>query len=535
MSESPDPIAAGSRPGGPPARTDGGAGPWLWFAGFLAFALATHTYVLEDAMTSDNCLFVRYAREWAAGAKPYVVWYDSKPPVVFWIFRAIDFGDPRVDVYVAGAVLAAAAAAELRRALLAVSQPVAGSFAGLFYVAWTGMFGYQHLYDAFALPTAVLATAWLGLAAARGSRAYTAAAGVAYGVLVGCFPPAAVYLIAWLPFLFLGARKHGPRFARTGLLLFFVGVAGVWVPVVAHAVRGGYWDGFVGALAANRRYGALDRVPLATHFDRWCAEWYRLVTAGGAFPAFAVCGSLAGLVGGWRRVSREVRVWAVVAGLWLVAAQAGTFPGGRHFGPYYSFLLGPLAVLGSLGWAAVPPALSVRGFCRVLIGAFVAATLTTHWIARYSVYRAYDMKTTDSFRTPIWHMTYFIDAMIPADEPVLVCVWGRDTEIYWQAPRPAPSPHIIPWNLVEIRPELFAAWADDVLRNPPQWIITDNVLLGPGATDDFLRVLAPQWGGATLTDTPSYIRLRQFVRDRYDLVNGTGDMLILRRKPLPAG
>ena len=70
-----------------------------------------------------------------------------------------------------------------------------------------------------------------------------------------------------------------------------------------------------------------------------------------------------------------------------------------------------------------------------------------------------------------------------------------------------------------------------MLRDPPEWVVTDGLLLGPAVTDESVRALSAGHGGRALTDTPSYARLRAFVRDEYAPAGGVGNLTILRRKP----
>src|SRR2546429_2957170 len=106
---------------GSPAPEPAEAPSWRrsarWFAVYLLLALATHAHVLLHAMPCDDSLYIRYARDWSAGARLYHDRYEQKSPVVFWLFRAIDGRDPRASLYVAGALLAAVASSALRPGL----------------------------------------------------------------------------------------------------------------------------------------------------------------------------------------------------------------------------------------------------------------------------------------------------------------------------------------------------------------------------------------------------------------------------------
>jgi len=506
-----------------------------WLLAYCSLALATHTYVLLHPMPCDNCVYIRYSRDWSDGAKLYTDRYEPKTPVVFWLFRLIDSPSPRLSVYFAGAVLVAFAGGELRRALLKVA-PLGASIAPVFLIVWSGAIGFQHLYDAFVVPLAVLAFAWLGRAVeSRSVALYPGLAGVAFAIVVGLYPPTAAYAIAFLPLLIQFIRQHGWRSALRAVASCIAGFSLVWGFVVSHALTSDYWDGFLDAMAATSQYGEIGRVSVHEHKRRWSEEMTRFVEVGGPILATVVLASAIGIVLKWRGLNGKV--WVFTTLLWFAAAQLGTFPGGRHFTNYYAMLIGPLAALGGLGLAALSATREIRRGIRVLLVAYAVVAVGFNAFDNYQLAKDYRMRSPSNARTQVTYTGEFFDLLIPQNELVVVCVWGNWAELYWRVPRPSPSRHIIPWNLAETRPEFFDEWARDVLANLPEWIVTDNSLLGPGVTDEEIRKHSDPFGARAMLTTPSFAKLRAIVRSDYEVVNGMGGCFVLKRikseKPRP--
>lgn len=491
---------------------------WLWPTALAILALATHTYPLHRAWQCDNSLYLRYARDWAAGAQLYADWYEPKTPVVFWLFRLIDSSNPRLTAYLGATVLTLVAANELRR--------TAGPTAGVLLVTWSGLVGYHFLYDALTLPFAALTVAWLGLAVIRCSALYAILAGFACVVTVGLFPPAVLQGVAGLPLLVWNLRRNGWKAALGGVLGFLLGVGLATGALIGHAVAGGYWDGFLDAMAANRAYGALDRVSLAVHLERWGVAIRRVAELGGAPLWLPVGAAVVGFVGWGRRLDPNAKAWAGVGTVWLIAAQAGTFFGGRHFFPYYFPMLAPLAVLTALGLAALPIPLRAG---RVALGVFAVAAVVVHVAENYRSMVECRRREPSHERTGVRIAAAYLNATVPPNDTVLVCVWDRWAELYWQFDRPGPSRHVIPFNLTETRSALFAEWARDVLANPPAWAVTDDSTLGPGVTDEVIRVRSAGFGGPALSGTPEFDQLRAFVAANYTEVVRAENLIVLKR------
>jgi hypothetical protein len=473
---------------------------------------------LHRAWQCDNSLYLRYARDWAAGARLYADRYEPKTPVVFWLFRALDSPNPRLTLYLGAALLAAVAANELRRTV--------GPAAAVLLVAWSGLVGYHFLYDALTLPFAALTVAWLGLSVERRSVSYAALAGVTFVVTVGLFPPAALQGAAGLALLVWNVRRNGWRTALLGVLGFLVGVGLGTGFLIGHAIAGGYWNGFLDAMAATRQYGALDRVPLLVHLERWGEAIRRVADLGGPLLWLPLGAAVVGFVGWGRRLDDKAKGWAAVAAVWLVGAQAGTFFGGRHFFPYYFPMLAPLAVLAALGLAALPVS---RRTGQMALTLFAVAVVAAHLAENFRSMVGCRRMDADHERTGIRIAAAYLNATVPPGDTVLVCAWDRWAELYWQFDRPGPSRHVIPFNLTETRPALFAEWAADVLANPPEWVVTDDSTLGPGVTDEVIRARAMGFGGPALLGTPAFDRLRTFVAENYTEVIRAENLIVLKR------
>ena len=452
------------------ARTAG------WFAAYLLFALATHTHALHQTMQCDLSLFTRYGQDWADGAKPYHDRYEPKTPVVFAAFRAVGWRNPPVALYLATAGLIAVAASELRRTAL-------GPAAGLILIGFSSTLPYVHMYGAFVVPLMTLAVAW--------AERRPWAAGAAFALAVGLFPPAGLGGFAVLPF-----------WRRRAAGWFVLGAAAVGGLIAAHAVAGGYWDGLLDAMAANRRYAAVSRVTPRQHVQRWWQEARTLAGNLGPAGLIALVVGLLASMARWRQVSAAGRRWAVAGGLWLVAAEAGAFAGGRHFTHYYFPVVAPLAVLTAVGVSALPP--TAR---RLGLAVFVVAGLGTNWFVHIPELRAARRLDPNHERTAVVIAAAYLNTHTRPDEPVLVATWNRWAELYWRVRRLSPSRHVVPFNLAETRPELFAEWAEDALARPPEWIVTDDSTFGPGVTDEVLRGRASGFGGPALVGTPAFERL----------------------------
>lgn len=467
--------------------------PAARFAGLLLFALVTHTHALHQSMQCDLSLFTRYGQDWADGALPYVDRYEPKTPVVFWAFRGVGWRNPPVALYLATTGLIAFAASQLR-------QPAAG----VLLVGFSASLPYVHMYGALLIPLMTLSVSWAGR--------WPVASGAAFTLAVGIFPPAGLCGLALLPLVIWRAAG--------GFLLGAGAVAGL---LALHAAVGGYWGDFLDAMEANRRYAALNRVGVGEHIQRWGQEVRTLAVIAPLVPA-SVALSLSVLVTRRRHLTAEFRTQLVIGGLWLLTTQAATFAGGRHFTHYYFPLVGPLAVLAAVGLDMFPARPR-----RLALAAFVVVTLAVNWSSHLPDLLAARRLDPAHERTPVVIAAAYLNATVPPGETVLVATWNRWAELYWRVRRPSPSRQVVPFNLAETRPELFAEWAEDVLAHPPEWIVTDDSTFGPGVSDEVLASRASGFGGPALVGTPAFDRLRAFVRREYTVHVTAADLSILRR------
>ncbi|QEL21001.1 hypothetical protein [Limnoglobus roseus] len=502
-----------------------------WLAGYALFALLTHTHILHRPMQTDDSLYLRFAQDWAAGSQLYADRYEAKSPVVFWAFRTLGQWHPRLAYYLVGGGLTALAAFALRRALTPL--PLAARAVPLIYIAATAAVQYPHLYGVFLTPMATLAIAWTGRAVvARSPYLHPAAGGVAFAIAVNLFPPAAVLGLALLPLLAWNYQRNGFRFTILSAAMFLVGGLTLTAAVVLHAMAFGYWNGLLDAMAANTEYGRIGRETLSHHVSRWWWEVRNFAQNLSPLLGFIVVTSLTAAVAGRRTLPTEGKVWLAVGVLWLLAVQLSVCPGGRHFTHYYYPLAAPLALLGGIGLAAVVEPRRYRQVWRIVRTGFVVAVVGQHYLTYHRDMLAVGEKSPHVERTQIRYVAEYVRAKIPADQTVLVSVWGPWAELYWQVPRPAPSRHVIPFNLAETRPEFFEEWAEDVLRNPPDWVIADDSLFGPAVSEEVIRSRAGGFGGAALVSSPAFARLRAYVRENYELATGLNQLSILKRKSL---
>src|SRR5262249_26874799 len=136
-------------------------------------------------------------------------------------------------------------------------------------------------------------------------------------------------------------------------LSFAAGVVAASLALYAHARALGYWEPFLEVLYWNRQYAALGRIPLrqsATEF----AKNLGLLAGGFTGLPLLVCFTLALAGPSWRGPLRGSRLWLAVGVIWLGAALASVFPGGRHWPHYYHVAWAPLSILATLWLARLP-------------------------------------------------------------------------------------------------------------------------------------------------------------------------------------
>jgi hypothetical protein len=145
----------------------------------------------------------------------------------------------------------------------------------------------------------------------------------------------------------------------------------------------GYWNEMLVVLRRNLNYGALDRIPLAKSVGEGIKTLARIHLANTAAGILLIVGVVVAFFWRARFRSRE-KAWLVAAGVWLLAALASAFPGGRHYAHYYHMTWPAITLLAML-WLAplrrMAPVLPRKGnpvdrlTAGVVVGALVLGML----------------------------------------------------------------------------------------------------------------------------------------------------------------
>jgi hypothetical protein len=285
------------------------------------------------------------------------------------------------------------------------------------------------------------------------------------------------------------------------LLAFLAGFAVPLAMLLLHASSEGYLGRFIEVTRRNFEYGALNRIPFSTSavesakvLVRMAADQSLAVFLGVVTLAAWIRDALRSGIrknsepatgkAGFPANSSTTRLWRRVALLWLVAAYAGTFPGGRHYHHYYHVLWAPLAVLASLGLAHVWRACRLRSSGRLIAACVVTAALLI--AVAVNVYAfgkwAATRKNPDDLSRPANVVAAAVDrvqAMSKPDAPIAAYVWLDHAEIYWRLDRPLVSysvPHVLP-------DERLNEWAAAVLAQDRVTVIVDQSFFARTAGD----------------------------------------------------
>jgi hypothetical protein len=479
-----------------------------YFCLCLAVALATHFSGLYQPMHADWSTRLRVARDWRCGAALYRETYCNTQPVVYLWILLIDSSRPELSMYLAEATLAAVAATVFRAALRR-DLPRAAPVAPLLLIAWTGMsttfYGGQ-ITEAPALWFDVLAVSSFAIAVRRQRIWAAALAGTLFFLTVGFRIPAVLNCIAWLPLIWIAARRHG--LARTAGLLSasIFGTAVVLLALYLHGRWDGYWPEFLTVLQRNLQYGAVDRVPLRASLFEAARTTARILIHNSAAPVLAA-GSLALLVCSARKLRTAERTWLCVSLVWLAGAVVSAFPGGRHYDHYYHLCWAPMSLLSVLWLGRIrgPRTSALRW--GLAAGAIAVAVLLNVYGAAKA---RRDLRDGRHRWSQIAEAAQYVNQTTLPDEPVLMNLWGDWAELYWRSPRPAPSlpiPHVVP-------SDRYSQWISDTLAAPPRLVVTDGTPWQP--------IDGP-------ADPRDLERLQQFLTN-YREVNRIGELVFLARR-----
>jgi hypothetical protein len=316
-------------------------------------------------LNEDEALYATAAAAMQEGEVPYRAGVESKPPGIFYLYRA---AFAVVGRYQMKAVHALTIPWVLATGLcvFAIARRAAGRkgalWAMLLYFVYSTVQEPQVLATQcellYSLPLS--AAALLLLNAEDNARV---AARLALGALAGAlcalatlikptagslFGAALLWLVVARPLL------AGRRLLARGVgqaLAVALGFGGVWLGAAVYFTHLGVWDDLV---YWAFRWTLLSYIP--TGFSTF--SWFgRFATAYGIWGA--ACISLLVLIGFgavrcWRSRERQAQVGVpLLASLWGCAAFCGTLLGGRFYDHYFPAIIPPLAVLGGIGAAGL--------------------------------------------------------------------------------------------------------------------------------------------------------------------------------------
>ena len=449
---------------------------------FLAITLLTHLRWLISPLPSDLDLWIRVARDWAGGSKLYVEAFDIKLPPVFWLVRLLDSSNPALTWYLAEAAYMTIAATALFAAMRRAA-PIAAFVAPILMIVWTGVMGTGQGTEAVALALDVTALSLCVIATHTKRWWLTLIAGVCAGLMIAFRPPTLLHLVAYLPVLWVAYLTHGRSFAARAGAGFLAGVAVIVFAVIAHAIAFGYWAPFLDIMRRNAIYASVSGIPLGRSIWLFFDRIAKLLMGWHAAPLLAML-TLAAAASRWRALQslRRGRLWLVVAVLWLAAAAAGTFPGGRHFEHYYHTLWAPLAVLGALWLTVAFPERSRRPVATGLVAALLVytvgyATIDTVCLVVAKKQAGMAPGTNKIVRS----VATDLNRLIPPGEIAPVCVWSQWAELLWRVRRPSLTPALVPILFLDMAPDLFDQWVAAMLAHPPNIVVFDYWGMGPSS------------------------------------------------------
>ncbi len=507
------------------------APPWRWrlslpaaAALFLTTTLATHFLWLIAPLPSDLDIFIRVARDWAAGATLYVDTYDIKLPTVYGLVRLLDSRNPALTWYLAEAAYITIAATALFAAMRRAA-PIAAFVAPMLMIAWPGTMGTGQQPEAVALALDVTALSLCIIAARTGRWWLGFVAGACVALMVSFRPPTLLHLVAYAPVLRVTYCKRGPGVTARATGAFLAGAAAVVAAVVAHAMVDGYWVAFLDRMRRNVEYASMSRVPLGQSVRRFAEQTQKLFMAWHAAPLLAML-TLAAVAPRWRAAQslRSWGLWLVVAILWTVAAAAGTFPGGRHYEHYYHPLWAPLSVLAALWLTIVFPGRRRRPAALRLGLALVVfttgyAALDTASVGITKAQAGMVRGTNQMVRL----VADDLNRLIPRDEVAPMCVWSEWAELNWRVRRPSVTPVSAPILFVDMAPDLFDQWTTAMIERRPDVMVFDNWGLGPSSIK----------GRRSYKGRPRQDELQAMLRDDYVEIRRWSDLYVLARRGGP--
>lgn len=402
---------------------------WLSLAAVLALgALLRLPAVRVSILNEDEALYATTAAAMQQGELPYRAGVESKPPGIFYLYRA---GFELVGRYQMKALHALTIPWVLLTGLLLAllarraGGERAGLFAALCYLVFSTVQEPAVLATQcellYSLPLAAAALLLLlgeGGGLGRG-LAWSLLAGVLCALATLIKPTAASLFGASL--LWLAWRR------QPGLLLALAaGFGGTWGLAALYFSGLGIWDDLV----------------------YWAFRWTTLTYVPTGFATFSFLGRFATAYGLWGAACVALLVLAArglrsrrggaegtagLLGLWALAAFAGTMLGGRFYDHYFPALVTPLATLAGLGASTLE--WSPRRWGPRLLAAGIALPALACFLFAWSYETA--MKAFGDTRLPYDDVAGYVREHTRPEERVFV--WGYYPLIYVAADRLAAS------------------------------------------------------------------------------------------------
>jgi hypothetical protein len=422
-------------------------------------------------LNEDEALYATAAADMAAGARPYEAGVESKPPGIFYIYRAgfwLLGGRYRMRglhaLTTVWVLLTAAAVAGIAARLAGARRGRTAAVAAIFYLVFTTVQEPAVLATQcellFSLP---LAVACLLLVPRPGGRAIGRRLGyVLAGVSMSAaslIKPTSVSLLlaaigsAAVAVVAPDARRPGGRreaiwritsvavgfCAGWGLTFVYFRHLGAWDDLVYWAFRW-TWSTYLptgfGQLPFVRRFclafgawGALSAVLWVLAVRGLVrGRWSHRGSSGRRGPLPASSG-VQGAARSGPAANPAAGAASGLVALWAVAAAGMVCLGGRFFDHYFPALVTPLAILAALGTADLPG--DARGWSRRLVVAGTVAPALVCFLAAIRFETA--MRWLGDARKPYAGVSAYIGARTRPDDRIFV--WGYFPLIYVAADR----------------------------------------------------------------------------------------------------
>ncbi len=478
---------------------------WLGlFALYWIIALATHAEGLYQPMFYDYCVRLRVARDWRNGLKLYEETYENTQPTYFLYIRFVDSSRPEVSHYFSETVLAAIAAVALSGALRR-SAPRCAMVAPVLLIAWSGIgptFHGGQITEGISLWFDVIALCLFFGAVRRNSYILAILAGICFFLMVSFRVPCLFHALAYAPLVWLAYREQGFRRALFMVLAFSGGISLALAALIFHALGNSYFSAFLKMLARNFEYASATRITFSESLDRAWGTISGIIHDNPAFPILMTISILVFLPKAKIKKRDEpkvmsdeplvthhsslithhstirTRLWLWIGLLWLTAALASAFPGGRHWDHYYHVAWAPVSVLSVLWLSRSSMFAKERRTRRRLAWGLTIALPALAIVVNGRGFMRQTLRD-DSPRAAIARAADFLEQNTRLDSPVPVCVWQPWCELYWRVPRPSVTRCIAPHCFYVIQRELFDEWVQAMIDRPPDLIVADGSLLGP--------------------------------------------------------